>query len=122
MGAIFIKGAGAAGDDNLTYVNGASMSYVSGSTTATKTITASASCRVMIIFTRSNRNTSDALTWTIMKNGTQAERFTAPTGGMAATTREYLLDAGDTITTTVSGVGYAGGRSFFVGTGSNIIS
>lgn len=122
MGAIFVKGAGAKASDDLTYVNGASMSYVSSSTTGTKSVTASASCRVLIIFTRSNRNTSDALTWTIQKNGTQQERFTAPTGGMAATTREYLLDAGDVLTTTVTGVGYAGGRSFFVATGSNIIS
>lgn len=121
MGAIFIKGAGASAAGGLTAVNGAKASYQSGSTTATATITADEACKVMVIFTRSNRNTSDQIRWIVSKNNVQVDNFIALTGGLSYETKEYDLEAGDTLTTAGTGTGYAGASSFFVASGTGSI-
>lgn len=117
MAAIFIKGTGAASAGGLTAVNGAKAAYQSGSTTASATITADEACKVMVIFTRSNRNTSDQIRWIVSKNGAQVDNFIALTGGLSYETKEYDLAAGDTLTTAGTGTGYAGASSFFVASG-----
>lgn len=114
MAAVFIRGSGGSADGGLTAVNGSKAAYQSSSYTASATITADKKCKVMVIFTRSNRNTSDQIRWTVKKNGSQVDSFVARTGGLSYETKDYDLDAGDTLQTVGVGVGYAGASSFFV--------
>lgn len=119
--SVFVKGSGSA--NKLTFKNGVNVAYESSSQSQTASTTAQKSCLCMVIFTRSNRNTSDSITWTVKKNGSTIETFTAPTGRMAQATKEYSLKTGDVLSVTGSAAsGYAGARNFFVATGENSIS
>lgn len=123
MAAIFVKGSGgsqaAAG---MTFIEGVKADYVSGSVTKSMTITALMNTLVTVVFGRSNRNTSDTITWTIKKNGSTIQTFTASTGGLKMTAREYTLDAGDTLTVQGSGAGYSGYHNAFVAEGIDSIA
>jgi len=105
------------------FKNGVNVEYQSAAATGSVTFTASKNCYVLIIFTRSNRNTSDNITWTINKNGSTVETFTASTGRMAVDTRSMKLSAGDVVIVSVNAAsGYAGARCFIASAGKDTIS
>ena len=109
--------------NGITYKKGTQVANDSASKSGNTTITASKKCRVIVIMTRSTRNTSDAIKWTIKKNNVQQESFTAATGGSASQSRQYDLNQGDTLNVAVtSDTGYAGPQFFFVADGESAFS
>lgn len=119
--SVFVKGGGALA--HTDFKDGVNVAYESSAQTGSVTVTADKSCYIRIAFTRSNRNTTDTITWTIKKNGSTVETFTASTGRMAVDTRSMKLTAGDVVVVSAnSSTGYAGARCFIFAAGKDAIS
>ena len=112
------------GVTGIAYKNGVNVAYESGAQTGSATCTTNMPTYVMVLTTRSNRNTSDTITWTIKVDGETVFSFTASTGRMAADYRVIKIGrAGRTVQVSCNAEsGYAGARSFFIATGTNSIS
>ena len=111
------------GAPGIAFKSGVNVPYESASQTETASCTTNMPTYVMVLCTRSNRNTSDNISWTIKVDGETVFSFTASTGRMASDYRVIKCGAGRTISVTcTTSTGYTGARSFFVATGTNSIS
>ena len=108
----------------IDYKDGVNVEYVSTSQSASASCTTLKPTYVMVLMTRSNRNTTDNIAWTIKVDGETVFTLTAPTGRMATTYRVIKCrSAGRTVTAScVAETGYSGARCFFISTGTDSIS
>ena len=119
--SVFVKGGGSL--PKTDFKNGVNVAYESSAQTGSVTVTAAKTTQLIIIFTRSNRNTSDNIRWTVTGGGSTLFDFTASTGRMATDQRYIKLGKGATITITANAEsGYAGARCFIVAVGEDSIS
>ena len=112
------------GAPGIDFKDGVNVPYESAAQTGSASCTTAKPTYVMILMTRSNRNTSDNITWTIKADGETLWNFTASTGRMAQDYRVVKCSrAGVVIQVSCSASsGYAGARSFFISTGTDSIS
>lgn len=112
------------GASGIAFKDGVNVAYESAAQTGSASCTTTMPTYVMVLCTRSNRNTTDNISWTIKVDGETVFSFTASTGRMAVDRRVvHVTSAGRTIQVSCTAAsGYAGARSFFIATGTNAIS